>query len=89
MFPYQIYQGLTDQHISNLHADARRHNLTVDARRRKQKAARLAQANPARHPSLRQHVLARLLGLVHRRADAEIKSTTSSARAAAPMGCSA
>ena len=78
MFPYQIYQGLADQHIRDLQADARRHERS---------ATRLAQAGQAQHPSRRQSVLNRLLALVHLRAGADARSETTSAPAARPRGC--
>ena len=87
MFPYQIYQGLADQHIRDLQADARRHNLLADARRHQRSAARLAQAGQTPYPSRRQSVLTRLLALVHPRAGADTRSETTSAPAAGPMGC--
>ena len=78
MLPYQIYQALTDQHIRDAQADARRHERTT--------AAQLAQADPTQHPSRSRNAVTHLLALVRVRAWASATSATTSAPPA-PLGC--
>jgi|BarGraNGADG00212_1021973.scaffolds.fasta_scaffold111156_2 hypothetical protein len=78
VFPYQIYQALTDQHIRDVQANARRHERTT--------AAQLAQADPTQHPSRRRNAVTHLLALVRVRACAGATSATTSAPPG-PMGC--
>jgi hypothetical protein len=86
VFPYQIYQALSDQHIRDMLADARRHELLADARRHQRTVAAAQQPTklPA-HSSPRKYTVAHLLALAHLRRGARAASTTTSS--AGPMGC--
>jgi hypothetical protein len=79
MFPYQIYQALSEQRIRDLMAEARRHELTV--------AARNVPRNPIRPSSRLKGVAARLVALLHLRGGAPARSTMTTPSGAGPMGC--
>ena len=78
MFPYQIYQALSDQHIRDMLADARRHERT-DA------AAHLAPTKLPAYSSPPKNRVAHLLALAHLRRGARAAATTTSSPG--PMGC--
>jgi hypothetical protein len=78
MLPYQIYQALTDEHVRELQARARRHDLVTAARR-----------NPAdlsKSSSRLKNAAGRLLAAFRIR-DTRTGSATTSATGAGPMGC--
>ena len=78
MFPYQIYQALSDQHIRDMLAEARRHQRTVAA-------AHLAPTKLPAYSSPPKNRVAHLLALAHLRRGARAASTTTSSPG--PMGC--
>ena len=79
MFPYQIYQALTDQHL---------HDLKVETRRRELIAAATEAPRDLTEPSSRlKDAATRILTLLHVRDGARDKSI--SAAGAGPMGCAA
>jgi hypothetical protein len=83
MFPYQIYQALSDQRMHDLRAEARRHEQIAQAR--------LARANTQRSSRLKDVVrhLEAVLHISTRAATSGLpaRSTTTSASTAGPMGC--
>ena len=87
MFPYQIYQALSDQHIRNMLAEARRQELLAEARRH-QRTVAAAHVGPTKltaYSSPPRSRIAHLLALAHlRRGDRAASTTTSSP---GPMGC--
>ena len=87
MFPYQIYQALSDQHIRDMLADARRHELLAEARRhqRTDAAAHLAPTKLPAYSSPPKNRVAHLLALAHLRRGARAAATTTSSPG--PMGC--
>lgn len=80
MFPYQIYQALSDQRMRELSAEARHHEMVA--------VARLARRERAESRYRLRHATARTLALLRFLRGAGADSTVS-ARAAGPMGCSA
>jgi hypothetical protein len=78
MLPYQIYQALTDEHVRELLAKARRHELVT--------AARLTPADLGESSSRLKNATGRFLAVLHVRG-AHARSATSSATGAGPMGC--
>ena len=87
MFPYQIYQALSDQHIADMLAEARRQELVAEARRHQRTvaAAHLAPTKLTAYSSPPKSRVAHLLALAHlRRGDRAASTTTSSP---GPMGC--
>jgi hypothetical protein len=90
MFPYQIYQGLTEQRMRDLQAEARQHQLVAEAR--------LASRNPAEPSSGLKALVVHLGALVHistraatsgPRARSAMTSRSTSTSTAGPMGCNA
>jgi hypothetical protein len=81
MFPYQIYKALSDEHIRDLTAEARRYELASAAIR-----ARRDLTEPS---SRLKGAAARMRALLHVRHGARARSTMTSASGAGPMGCSA
>ena len=80
MFPYQIYQALSDQRMRELSAEARHHEMVAVARR--------ARMERAESPSWLRHAAARTLTRRRfRRGDGA--GSRIQARAAGPMGCNA
>jgi hypothetical protein len=98
MFPYQIYQALADQHIRDLTAEARRHELIAAVRRS-------AALSPSPTPSRLKAAVARAASHVQLGWSARTRSTaparsatrsvspstsasaSASARQSGPMGC--
>jgi hypothetical protein len=80
VFPYQIYQALSDQRIRELMAEARHHELVAIA-----KHSRMERTET---PTRLKHAAAQLLALLHVGRDARASSRMT-ASAAGPMGCSA
>jgi hypothetical protein len=72
MFPYQIYQSLADQHLRDLAAEARRHELVSAVRRAT--AVQRAAAEPTQPPSRLRGAVARVAALVHPRETALSRS---------------
>ncbi|HYO19171.1 MAG TPA: hypothetical protein VES02_10970 [Dermatophilaceae bacterium] len=84
MFPYQIYQALTDQRLRDLSAEARHRKLVAEAL--------LASTEPAGRRSPLRDAVTRLVALTHLRASAptsgpSARSRMTSAPSAGPMGC--
>ena len=78
MFPYQIYQALSDQHIRDMLTEARRHQRTVAA-------THLAPTKLTAYSTPPKSRVAHLLALAHlRRGDRAASTTTTSP---GPMGC--
>jgi len=80
MLPYQIYQALTDEHVRELLAEARRHDLVT--------AARHTSADLTDSSSRLKNATGRIAALLRIR-DAHVRSATPSASQAGPMGCAA
>jgi hypothetical protein len=90
MFPYQIYQALTEQRTRELMAEARHHELVHEAR--------LARRGPAELSSGLRVLSLRLATLFHPsaraaargpRARSAMTPPSTSASNAGPMGCNA
>jgi hypothetical protein len=90
MFPYQIYQVLTEQRMRDLRAEARHHELVSQAL--------LAGRNRAEPTPGLKDLVVRLGALVHisaragtsgPRARSAITSRSTSTSSAGPMGCNA
>ncbi|MEP7193248.1 MAG: hypothetical protein ABI903_10315 [Actinomycetota bacterium] len=90
MFPYQIYQALTEQRMRELRAEARHHELVREVLR--------AERNQVRPPSGLRVLIDHLATLAHlstrapsngARARSATTSPTTSTSTAGPMGCNA
>jgi hypothetical protein len=79
MFPYQIYQALTDQRRRDLMAEARRHEVIAQARN--------ASRDLAEPSSRLRDAAGHLLALLHVREGVTDGSTRTAG--AGPMGCAA
>jgi hypothetical protein len=79
MFPYQIYQAMTDQRIRDLVAEARRHELVAEARN--------AHRDHAEASSRLKDTAARIRVLLHVTDHSRERSTMATTSGAGPMGC--
>lgn len=79
MFPYQIYQALTDQRTRELMAEARHHELAAEASSARRDRAVVS-------PHLRK-AAARIRVLLHVPDGSPERSTSATTSVAGPMGC--
>jgi hypothetical protein len=79
VFPYQIYQSLTDQRVRDLLAEARHRELVAEAR-----SARRDQAEAS---SRLRGTAARIRVLLHVTGGSRDRSTMATTPGAGPLGC--
>jgi hypothetical protein len=79
VFPYQIYQALTDQRLRDLMAEARRHELVTEARS--------AHRDQAEASSRLKDTAAHIRVLLHVTGSREESTMATRSSGAGPMGC--